>query len=326
MQKSSSSRLIKFAWFTVAYNVFVIVWGAFVRATGSGAGCGAHWPLCNGVVIPRDPALETVIEFAHRVTSGFTLLLVAILLFQVWKMTQKRSLLRRLASAVVFFTITEALIGAGLVLFGLVGENSSTSRAISMMAHLVNTFFLMATLILTAWILTFGSPRLVRITLKRNWVTVVSYAMMLLLGASGAVTALGDTLYPVNSLAEGLQQDFASGTTLLIRLRVFHPLIAVLTGAVLVWSAWKIANRQNDRITRTMALGMTVVYSIQLLIGAINVILLAPVWIQLVHLFIALCIWLLMVLIHFLDLRQPMFSDSVIHHPVHDPVGAVSQK
>ena len=58
--------LTRFAWFTVFYNVLVILWGALVRASGSGAGCGNHWPLCNGQVIPVSPGWHTVIEFTHR--------------------------------------------------------------------------------------------------------------------------------------------------------------------------------------------------------------------------------------------------------------------
>ncbi len=325
--KQPLKRLAGFAWFAVAYNLFVVLWGAFVRATGSGAGCGAHWPLCNGVVIPREAVVETLIEFTHRATSGLTLIFVVILVVQTWKVTQKGDLLRRFSGAAGFFTLTEALIGAGLVLLGLVGENETAARAVSMMAHLVNTFLLMAALILTAWGLSFGFEGSLRFSLARNWPTLLSFLMMLLLGASGAVTALGDTLYPAASLAEGFQQDISSNANFLIRLRVFHPLIAVLTGAVVVWAAWKIAGRrENSALARRLALGISGVYAAQLFIGAVNVILLAPVWIQLIHLFTALYIWLLMVLLHFLDLGQPVLADGVVNHPVHNAVGEVTQQ
>ena len=69
-------RLARSAWAVLAYNVVVILWGAIVRATGSGAGCGSHWPLCNGVVLPNAEKASTLIEFAHRATSGIALLLV----------------------------------------------------------------------------------------------------------------------------------------------------------------------------------------------------------------------------------------------------------
>src|SRR5664279_3445372 len=74
--------LTRFAWFVVFYNVLVILWGALVRASGSGAGCGNHWPLCNGQVIPVSPNVHTIIEFTHRMmTVGATLVVIALL---VW--------------------------------------------------------------------------------------------------------------------------------------------------------------------------------------------------------------------------------------------------
>src|SRR5436309_12547598 len=75
-------RLAAFAWFVVFYNVLVVLWGALVRATGSGAGCGNHWPLCNGQVLPVSPTAHTVVEFTHRMmTGGWTFLVIGLL---VW--------------------------------------------------------------------------------------------------------------------------------------------------------------------------------------------------------------------------------------------------
>ena len=144
------TRLARFAWLVLGWNVAVILWGAFVRATGSGAGCGAHWPLCNGEVVPRAPALETMIEFTHRATSGLALLLVFALCLWVFREKPKGHPARRAAGASVFFILTEAAVGAGLVLFRLVGQNDSVARALFMAGHLANTFVLLACLTLTA--------------------------------------------------------------------------------------------------------------------------------------------------------------------------------
>src|SRR5262245_62215656 len=76
---------IRFAWLTLGITIVVIVWGAVVRATGSGAGCGSHWPLCNGVVVPRSPSMATLIELGHRLTSGLALLLVLGLVIGAWR-------------------------------------------------------------------------------------------------------------------------------------------------------------------------------------------------------------------------------------------------
>src|SRR6188472_342187 len=111
------TRLARFAWAVLAYNVAVIVWGAYVRATGSGAGCGAHWPLCNGTVILRAPAVETLIEFSHRATSGLSLILVVVLFFWARRVAAAGHPVRLGATLSLAFMLSEAALGAGLVLF-----------------------------------------------------------------------------------------------------------------------------------------------------------------------------------------------------------------
>ncbi|HEX5691237.1 MAG TPA: COX15/CtaA family protein, partial [Roseiflexaceae bacterium] len=112
-----ADRFRRYAWGVLGYNLLVIVWGAYVRASGSGAGCGSHWPLCNGTVLPRAPQIETIVELAHRLTSG--LALIAVLGLVVWavRLWPGSHRVRRGAFASLFFIILEALIGAGLVLF-----------------------------------------------------------------------------------------------------------------------------------------------------------------------------------------------------------------
>src|SRR3990172_3015404 len=144
-------KLAKYAWGVLAYNVAVILWGAYVRATGSGAGCGQHWPLCNGAVIPRSPEIETLVEFSHRMSSGAALLLVAGLVVWAFRAYQTGHAVRRGAAFSGGLIVVEALLGAGLVLLELVDQNASVDRAIAVSLHLVNTFLLLAALTLTAW-------------------------------------------------------------------------------------------------------------------------------------------------------------------------------
>lgn len=149
-QGSTSRRFAKFAWAALGYNLLVIVWGAYVRASGSGAGCGAHWPLCNGLVVPRAAAVETLVEFSHRLTSGVVLVIAVAMVIMAFRSFPRGSIVRKGAVAVLVLTIAEALIGAGLVLFELVAHDTSIKRALSMSMHLVNTFFLLGALTLTA--------------------------------------------------------------------------------------------------------------------------------------------------------------------------------
>jgi heme a synthase len=145
------NRFAKFSWAALGWNMLVILWGAIVRATGSGAGCGNHWPSCNGEIIPTPQRIQTVIEFTHRMMSGGALILVLILL--IWGLrTYGRGSHQPIGfSGAAVFIIIEALLGAGLVLFKLVEANSSIFRAVAVSLHLLNTFILLAFLALNAW-------------------------------------------------------------------------------------------------------------------------------------------------------------------------------
>ncbi|HWR65740.1 MAG TPA: COX15/CtaA family protein [Bellilinea sp.] len=292
----SQRKFAVFAWSVFIYNLLVIAWGAYVRATGSGAGCGAHWPLCNGVVIPRDVQVETLVEFSHRVSSGLTLVLVMILVVWAFRVFSKGNLTRKAASFAVFFTVTEALVGAGLVLFGLVAENSSVTRAFTMMVHLVNTFLLLGALVLTARWASRGAPTRLIWPKANGVILVTGLVSVLVLGASGAVTALGDTLFPAASLAEGIQQDLSPTAHFLIRLRVLHPVIAVTVGVYLLASVIWLRRQSvtSDQIKLTTLL--LSLFAGQLVLGTLNIILLAPVWLQMVHLVVSDLIWASLVL------------------------------
>lgn len=287
----------KYAWGILFYNLLVILWGAYVRATGSGAGCGSHWPLCNGVVLPRSPRLETMIEFTHRLTSGLALLLVILLVVWAWRAYPRRHNVRLGAGLSLAFVIIEALVGAGLVLFAWVAHDASTGRVISMAVHLINTFLLLASLTLTAWWASGGEPVNLRGHGVGLWLFVVAFLGVIVLSVFGAMTALGDTLFPVRSLGEGLRQDFTPAAHFLVRLRLWHPVIAVVVGVYLgALSILLIMFRVTPVIHRFVRLVMAF-FALQLAAGLVNVLLLAPVWMQLVHLFLADAVWIGLVLL-----------------------------
>ncbi len=290
------------AWGALFYNMLVILWGAFVRATGSGAGCGAHWPFCNGEVIPQSPQIETIIEFIHRVSSGLVIVPAVFLLVWAWRNSSKRSLVRLSTAGVMLFTLTEGLVGAGLVLFGLTGTDDSVMRAVVIVIHLLNTFFLLACLGLTAWWATYGEPTGWAWKGRSSAMLLIVVMAMVLIGASGAITALGDTLFPASSLAQGLQQDVSPTAHFLIRLRVYHPILAfglaVFGGLVFRW----LREKEKNPLTRKLVSGVMILFGLQLLLGGFNVILLAPTWMQLVHLMVTDLIWTGVVLVFSLNL------------------------
>lgn len=287
--------LKKFSLFVLAYNVFVILIGALVRATGSGAGCGAHWPSCNGEVIPTSPQMETIIEFSHRLTSGLSLVFVVILFVWVYRVYARKTKVRKAALFVLIFIILEALIGAGLVLFELVGENSSIARAIIIALHLVNTFLLLGSNVLLYEWIHFGEPNKSIISKNGRQLFFILVLLFLILGASGAITALGDTLFPAGSLREGIEQDFR-GENFLLQLRVYHPMIALLIGlAFYILYSNFLSKSKNERMNLYFKY-LIVLFILQLFVGVINVLLLAPVWMQLIHLLLADVVWIVFVL------------------------------
>jgi heme A synthase len=300
------SRFAKYAWFLLAYNVAVVVWGAYVRATGSGAGCGQHWPLCNGEVIPLAPGTAMLIEFSHRVTSGLTLLLVAGMVVWAFRSYPKGSLVRTGAILAVVFTISEALVGAGLVLFQLVAQNASMERAFSVAVHLTNTFLLLAALTLTALWASGGKPLRLGDHGPLLWFIGLGLLGVLVLGVSGAVTALGDTLFPSSSLSQGLQQDFSPTAQFLIRLRVFHPFLAVGVGAYVILLARALNSLYPGPGVRPLGTALTLLVLTQWIAGVLNIYLLAPVWMQLLHLFLADMVWIALVLFAAAILAEPV--------------------
>lgn len=295
-------RYATFVWGVLAYTIFVIVWGAFVRATGSGAGCGNHWPLCNGEVIPRAPEIETIIEFSHRITSGLALFAVVAMVPWAWRVFGPGHPVRRAAVIALILMIIEALIGAGLVLLELVAHNVSVARAYWMAGHLMNTFLLVAALTLTAWFAS-GQPD-IRLR-KQNGALLTTLALalvgMLILGASGAVTALGDTLV----YSAGISPEDNAIVAALVDLRIYHPLIAFVVGGLLLLAGWTARRLRPAALVQRLTLWLGILYVAQLIMGAFNVVLKAPVPIQLFHLFVSNVIWILLVLLAAVVLARP---------------------
>jgi cytochrome c oxidase assembly protein subunit 15 len=279
---------------TLAYTVAVILWGAWVRITGSGAGCGDHWPLCIGDVLPRSPTLETIIEFTHRFTSGILLLLMAAWVVSAFRAFAKGHPARRLAVLSAVFLVIEALVGAGLVIFKMVVDNPSAARGWWMAAHLANTFLLLGWMTLAAragW--RDDTP-----SLKGPWARrcIAGLVLLLLAGASGAVAALGNTLFPAETLSEGFRMDFDPASHILSRLRVWHPVLALLAAGWLVGlSAVLFSSR--ERATRLWAGIVGGLAAAQVLAGFVNFALLAPAWMQLVHLTLGDCLWMAAVML-----------------------------
>ena len=273
--------------------MLVVLWGAYVRASGSGAGCGSHWPLCNGEVVPVAPRIETIIEFTHRMMSGVAL--VAVVVLWLWSQASfaKGSRVRSMALASFVFLIAEALLGAGLVLFNYVDKDQSVGRAFYLSLHLLNTLLLLGALALTAWF----SRGMAQTSARRSPLVLAALPIAALVSVTGAIAALGDTLFPATSLAQGFHQDFSGAANFLIRLRVLHPALAILAAAYFVSVSVIVLRSKRQGVATKLATGVLVLALAQVCAGAINLLLLAPVFMQITHLLLADSLWIGLVLL-----------------------------
>lgn len=293
-----SPALRRFAWTVLVYFIAVILWGTLVRATGSGAGCGDHWPLCNGTVIQHSPRVDTIIEFTHRVTSGLSFFLAVGLMIWTLRTTARGHLARSMSIAAVVFTLVEAILGAFLVLLGLTAQSQSPLRAPYLALHLTNTLLLLAALTLTAHMLSRragymrGSIRMVSPVGAISCVVLV-----LIVGVTGSLAALGDTLFPASSLRTALAADFSSTSGWLVRWRWTHPTIAFLASIFLIWLLVRAAQRSTYWNNRGLAALVLLLLVVQYALGVLDVVLLAPVWLQVLHLLGADTLWAALVVL-----------------------------
>jgi len=291
------SKFAKYAWFVLAYNVVVILWGVFLRASKSGDGCGQHWLTCHGEIIPSAPELKTVIEFSHRITSGIAFIVVFALVIWAFRKFEKYNPIRKTALISFIFIITEALVGAGLVLTGNTAETLTAARPFWMIGHLTNTFILLAFLTLTGCFASGGKHLNFKAQPKVLLLLGLGVFGIFLIGMSGSVAALSSMLFPSVTLSEGIAKDFSETSHILLRLRVSHPILSITVGVFLIFLAGSVKSkaRENTSVKR-WANVLTILILIQFASGAITLLTLAPIVMQLIHLLLADAVWIAFVL------------------------------
>jgi len=264
-------------------SIASILAGAFVRATGSGDGCGATWPTCKGKIIPALSDTSELIEFSHRTVSG-VLLVVTLIIFAKTRKFQKESLVRTVTNYLTFFVIFEALIGAVIVIFEWVGLNSSLPRIIAVPIHLVNTFGLLGSYAILYKILQ-DDLQNIKNMFNKNFLLISS--LFLLSGATGSITALADVLFPSASFLEGFLADFDRTSEVLTRLRILHPIISSTLSIVLYVYATGIRKKYNVSVKPLQTLILIAVF-----LGVINVLSNIVLPLSILHLAIADFLWI----------------------------------
>ncbi len=280
------------------YTVIVILWGAWVRISHSGDGCGDTWPLCHGELIPEIKRGKTWVEFGHRLMSGIYGLLIVFIWFQARKFFEKPSFGRSAAKATLIFMVIEALLGAKLVLFKLVTTNATPYRAFVMALHQVNSFMLTGAIAFTY----FASQSTSTKSKNLKPESLNSHSgynkyrffplVILILAITGAWAALSNSLFPENNLAAGLIADFSESSHFLIRLRIFHPVFAILGAGSLALFFWVKAQTTEESTSGKSALVLSLILACQILFGLATLFFHAPSWMKIVHLGFAHLIWI----------------------------------
>lgn len=292
------NNFARYAWLVVAWNVVVILWGVFLRASKSGDGCGQHWLTCHGEVIPSAPELKTVIEFSHRVTSFLALVAVVALVIWTFKKFAKGTQIRKTAIGSLIFILTEALVGAGLVLTGNTATTMTAARPFWMAGHLLNTFILLAFLTLTARYACCERPLKWNVQGKYLVAIIVGIIAIFVVGISGSIAALAHMLFPAGTLAEGVAQDFSSTSHMLLRLRLLHPITAILTSVFVIFLAGWIAKESGgEKSVVRWSNVLSILILAQIAFGSLTLFMLAPILLQVGHLLLADAIWISYVLL-----------------------------
>lgn len=292
------SNFARYALFVLVLNVVVILWGVFLRASLSGDGCGQHWLTCGGEVVPSAPQFKTVVEFTHRLSTGLVFFAVLFLYVLSRRRFARNHPARKNAFLSFAFIIVEALIGAGLVLTGNTAGNYTPTRPLWTMAHLITTFSLLAVLTL-AWRFAAGGRTFNFLAPRRVLLLIlIGAAGIFLVGMSGSIAALSSMLFPSATVADGVAKDFAENSHILLRLRVSHPILSVAVGVYLIFLAgWLKARAVESASVKRWANAVSVLILIQLAAGALTLLTLAPIVLQLIHLLLADLVWISFVLL-----------------------------
>ena len=276
-------KLNSYAKLGLFLSIVSILAGAFVRATGSGDGCGATWPTCKGRIIPALTDTSELIEFSHRSVSGL-LLVVTLIIFSKTRKFQKGSLVKSVTNYLTFFVIFEAIIGAIIVLFEWVGLNSSLPRIVAVPIHLVNTFGLLGCYAILYKIVE-DDLKEIKSIFDKNFILIS--LLFLLSGATGSITALADVLFPSASFIEGFLEDFDKTSEALTRLRILHPIISSALSVVLYVYSTRINKKYgvNVKLLKTFVI-------VAVLLGVFNVISNIVLPLSILHLAIADFLWI----------------------------------
>ncbi|MGM8211873.1 COX15/CtaA family protein [Virgibacillus sp. W0430] len=278
-------------WLSVVSSIgmlFILLGGALVTKTESGAGCGDSWPLCNGELIPSNITPELVIEYSHRLVSstmGITILALAVL---AWKFIGHIREVKFLSFLAVFFLILQGLIGAAAVVWGQSDFVLAAHFGISLISFAA--VFLLTLLIfeidqkLDAKLLKIKKKHRVEIYLLTIYTIIVVYTGALVRHANANLVC-GDWPFckntsPINFASYSMEQWIQMG----------HRFAA---GILFVWTfTFFIKVMKLYKHSRIMRWGWTITFALivmQVIFGALIIFTLLNLGIALLHALVITC-------------------------------------
>ncbi|MBN2548491.1 MAG: COX15/CtaA family protein [Anaerolineales bacterium] len=290
-----SSKLASYTWVVIVFSVLLILWGAYMGATGSAAGCGGQWPLCNGALLPSLSSSETLIAYIHWLGSGLVLFLALILLLWTWRAFPAGHPARLGAMSAMLLIVLEALLGALLALSGEAVQEASLGRGIVQVLHLILSFLLLAGLALTARWAAGGDPLHLKGHGVGAWLFGFALLGLILVGVGGVLNAMGDALASPD-------------------LGAWHPLAAILVSVFVLFTITLVSLFRSNPLIHRLSKILAGLILAEMVAGLVNSILQAPVWMQLMHLLLAVLVWIVLVV-----LAAVNFAESEVCHSIHAP-------
>jgi len=255
-----------------AATYLLIVLGAVVRITGSGMGCGDHWPLCHGHLFPPLNDIGTVIEWSHRLVAALvSVLVVGLAAYARWGsgipgLAPGVSRVPRAPVVALGLLVLQIALGAITVKLEL--------PPWTVILHLGTAMVLLATLLVAARD-SVGAQHAAPLHLPLlglAFVTVLFGALTANLGAAAACTG-----FP---LCNGEIWPSAGG---LASIHWVHRLLAYALFAYVVW--WAFRSRRRG------AWGVVAVVFLQVVVGAATVLLGLPPGLQAAHVAVGAAVW-----------------------------------
>ena len=260
----------------ILFTLITIFWGLWVRLSLSGDACGDSWPLCNQKILPENTS--ALIEWIHRGTSGLCVILILILMILALKIYPKNHIVRKFSIAGFVLICLEAFIGAFLVLSGFVGLNTEEVRVWVLAFHLINSLLLMGALSLSYRLSLWDHFKI-----KKPHIYFALFFPLLAL--TGNMASLAGQLFPSLSLSQALALDLLPSAHISLKLRPFHPLLAIAFVLVLIGFSF---SKKNLIILTISSLAVA-------LFGFATLIALSPLWMKMGHLILTYGLWIFLV-------------------------------